>query len=256
MKKFTLTICLACALILPLSAQAEDTNISISARAKDALFIGEAVGGAFIIVRDKRDGDILVEGRTKGGGGDQAKIMADTKRDSVWRDDKSAHFEFSLDLFEPTPVSIEVSGPYGQTQSLVKASADYLLIPGKDYTQDNGIIIELPGFIVDVLNPAINHTAKFNPEGTWPLQANVTKLSGDPIAKDTPWSPERYAVEAHIYRGDLFLAKVAMETTAQPGIYATNMKFQEAGTYRIVVTAFDSKTLEGGTDATTITLEP
>lgn len=256
MRKITLAIALF-SLAFPMAAYAKDTNINISVKAKDALFIGEAVGGAYVIVRDKRDGDILVEGRTTGGSGDAVKIMKDAgSRDAVITNESSAHFSFSLDLYEPTPVSIEVSGPYGQMQSLAKASTDYLIIPGKDYTKGNGIILELPGFIVDVMNPAANRTAKFSPEGTLPLQVNVTKLSGAHINAATPWPPERYEIEASIYRGDLFLTHIKLEKTEQPGIFGTNMKFQEPGTYRVVVTAFDPVTMEAGMDSTIITLEP
>jgi hypothetical protein len=255
MKKFILALALMPIMTFP--AHADDTNISIAVKSKDALFVGEAVGGAYIIVRNRLNGDILAEGRTTGGSGDRAKIMAETTaRDAVQFDDQSAHFSFSLDLYEPTPVTIEAAGPNAQEQARVEASTDYLIIPGKDYSKGNGIIVELPGFIVDVTSPPVNHKAKFNADTAIPLQANIAKLCGCHIGKDSPWPPERYDVEAGIYRGDLFMAKVKMEKTDQPGIYGTNMKFQEAGTYRLVVTAFDPHTMEGGMDSTTITLEP
>ncbi|MCM2343109.1 MAG: hypothetical protein NDJ24_00950 [Alphaproteobacteria bacterium] len=258
MKKVILASLTSCALLLAATpAYAVDTNVKISVKSKDALFIGESVGAAYIIVRDKRDGDILVEGSTTGNSGKRDLVMTPSvARDAVIVDEDTSRFEFSLDIYEPTPVTVEVSGPYGQMQSLAKASADYLLIPGKDYTQGNGIIVEIPGFIVDVMSPPANRKAKFNAEGTLPLQVNVTKLCGCHIDKDTPWPPERYEVEAGIYRGEVLLASIKLEKAEQPGIYGTNLKFEEAGTYRVVVTAFDSKTLEGGMDSTTITLDP
>lgn len=258
MKKTILTTLTSCALLaLATPAHAVDTNVSISVKSKDAMFIGESVGAAYVIVRDKRDGDILVEGRTTGNSGKRDLIMATSAaRDTVIVDEETSRFEFSLDLYEPTPVTVEVSGPYAQRQSLAKASADYLLIPGKDYTQGNGIIVEIPGFIVDVMSPPANRKAKFSAEGTLPLQVNVTKLCGCHIDKDGPWPPERYEVEAAIYRGEVLLASLKLDKAEQPGIYGTNLKFEEAGTYRVVVTAFDSKTLEGGIDSTTITLDP
>lgn len=253
-------------LILPLAfllmtaapAWAADTNVSISVKAKDALFVGEAAGNAYVVVRDKRNGDVLAEGRTIGGSGDKSKIMGSDgyKRDTVLTDDKTAHFAFSLDLFEPTPVSIEASGPYGQMQSLVKSSTDYLLLPGKDYASGNGIVVELSGFIVDIMTPAINHTTKFKTDLTLPLQAQIAKLCGCHVDKSSPWPPERYDVEANVYRGDVFLASVKMDKLDQAGLYGANLKFQEPGTYRVMVTSFDAKTKESGVDSTTITLEP
>lgn len=254
MKKYLLALSLLPFLCVP--AWATDTNINISVKAKDALFIGEEAGNAYVIVRDKRNGDILAEGQTIGGSGDRNKIMNENVRDAIITNEKSAHFSFSLDLYAPTPVSIEVSGPYGQMQSMVKASSDYLLIPGKDYARGNGIIVELPGFIVDVLSPELNRKVRFSKDVTIPLQANVTKLCACPIEKGTPWPPERYEVEASFYRGDQLLAQIKMDKLDQPGLYATNMKFQEPGIYRVMVTAFDTETKEGGVDSTTITLEP
>lgn len=260
MKKYLLSSLASLTLLctaLATSAHAAETNFSISVKSKDAMFIGESVGGAHIIVRDKRDGDILVEGNTTGGSGDRSKIMTGShERDAIITNDTNAKFEFALDLYRPTPVTIEVSGPYAQGQALAKASADYLLIPGKDYTAGNGIIVEIPGFIVDVLNPPVNRKAKFNKDGTLPLEVNVTKLCGCHIDKGLPWPPERYQVEASIYRGDVLLATIPMEKQTQASLYAANLKFQEPGTYMVTVTAFDSKTLEGGMDSTTITLDP
>ena len=258
MKKIFLATLLSCSfLVLMPVANAADTNVTVRIKSKDAMFIGEAVGGAYVIVRDKRDGDILVEGRTSGGSGDSAKIMTETAtRGQAVADDETAKFEFSLDLYEPTHVSVEVSGPHGQAQSLAYASADYTLIPGKDYTKGDGVVVELPGFIVDVLSPPAAFKGKFSKDGTTLLKTNVAKLCGCNIHEGTPWPPARYEVEASIYRGDVFLAKVAMEKDKEPSIYNAALKFQEAGTYRVVVTAFDPVTLEGGVDSTTITLEP
>jgi hypothetical protein len=254
MKRLIATLALLPLMFSP--AYAVDTNVSIAVKSKDALFIGEAVGGSYVVVRDKRNGDVLAEGQTIGNSGDKTKIMGDLKRDAVITDSKHAHFSFSLDLYAPTPVSIEVSGPYGQMQSMVKANADYLLIPGKDYESGNGIIVELPGFIVDVMAPAINHKGKFSADLTLPLQANVAKLCGCHIEKSGTWPADRYEVEASIYRGDIFLASVKMEPLDQASLFGANLKFQEAGTYRVMVTAFDPNTKEGGVDSTTITLEP
>ncbi len=258
MKKIAFAVLLSCSLFaLTPVAHATDTNVTVRVKSKDAMFVGDAAGGAYVIVRDKRDGDILVEGRTSGNSGDRAKVMTDTQaRGAAVASDDTAQFEFSLDLYEPTPVSVEVSGPYGQAQSLTHASTDYILIPGKDYTKGDGIVVELPGFIVDVLSPPAAFKGKFSKDGTTLLKTNVAKLCGCNINEGTPWPPSRYEVEASIYRGNIFLAKVALEKDKEPSIYNAALKFQEAGTYRVVVTAFDPVTLEGGVDSTTITLEP
>lgn len=233
-----------------------ETDFVVTVKARDAKFIGSSAGGAQITIRDRNTGDIIASGITYGGTGDTASIMADSRaRDAVLVNEDTAKMQFSLELWEPTPVTITATAPFGQPQSLVSVSEDTVLIPGMDYTSGNGIMLELPGFAVDLLSPVPNQTMPFDPEVPFEIRANVMKLCGCKIADGTPWPPERYKVEARIYKDDLFITSIEMPYAGQPGIYGTNLKVPLSGSYRILVTAFDPATKEAGMDTTTIVME-
>lgn len=230
------------------------TNIQISVKAKDALFIGTSTGGAHISVINKLTGDIIADGITYGSSGDKDIIMKDNvARDEIITDDNSAKFSFSLDLMSPTLVTIVAKAPLSQKQSLVEVSQDYLLIPGKDYTSGNGIILELPGIIVDTLSPSAASKSKFDPDAPITLIANVKKLCGCDISTDGLWPANRYEVEAHIYKGAAYISTIPLQLNDNSH-FAARLKMPEPGIYRILITAYDPQTKEGGVDETTIIL--
>jgi len=232
-----------------------DTNFVITVKARDAKFVGTAMGGALVTIRDRRTGDILIHGNTSGGTGDTKKIMSDKPaRDAILVDDDTAKLQFSLEIFEPIPVTISATGPVGQAQASITVSEDMILIPGKDYTQGNGIMLELPGFAVDVLNPPINAKIKLDPKKPVPLHVNIVKMCGCHIAPNTPWPPERYEVDAHIYVDDIYIKSFPMEYKGQASQFIKNIQIPDTGTYRLIVTAFDKVTKEAGMDATSFTL--
>lgn len=230
------------------------TNISVYVRSHDGKFIGTSMGGAHIRIANKMTGDVLAEGLTYGSTGNTDVIMAENKkRDEIIVDEDTASFDVSLDLMSPTPVTITATAPLGQPQSMVSTSVDYVLIPYKDYSSGNGIIIDLPGMSVDILTPMAGHKVEYNPEKPVTIMANVTKLCGCQIDESTHWPPERYDVEAHLFRGTNPIGVIPMRNLGQSQ-YAANLKIPVAGTYNITVTAFDRETKEGGFDKTTIIL--
>lgn len=234
-----------------------ETNFAVTVKARDGSFIGSAAGGAEIVIRDRRTGDIIVHGATYGDSGDTAKLMADThKRDEVLVDKTTAKFQFSIEIFEPTPVTVSATGPLGQGQALATVSEDMILIPGKDYTAGNGIMLELPGFAVDVLSPSSGKVEKLDTKKPVPVVVNVLKMSGEAIAPGTKWVPERYEVEARVYKDDVFVALAPLSYGGQPGMFTQNLKLPSAGVYRVVVTAFDKETKEAGMDSASFTLTP
>jgi hypothetical protein len=232
-----------------------ETDFAVTVKARDGMFVGSAAGGAEIVIRDRRTGDIIVHGTAYGGSGDPAKLGAETrKRGEVLVDKDTAKFQFSIEIFEPTPVTVSATGPLGQGQALATVSEDMILIPGKDYTAGNGIMLELPGFAVDVLDPPAGTTAKLDPKKPIQVAANVLKMSGDPLAPGTRWDPARYEVEARVYKGDVFVALVPMEYGGKPGLFGQNLKLPSPGLYRVVVTAFDRETKEAGMDSSFFTM--
>lgn len=237
-------------------AQAKETDFIITVKSNDAKFIGTAAGGAHIMIRNRLTGDLIADGTTYGNTGDTALLMAEeTKRDATLISDGSARFQFSLEFWEPLPVTITATAPMGQEQSKVSISQDMILIPGKDYTAGNGILLEIPGLSVNVSSPQPNSSFDHNPEVPVTLEANIMHLCGCKIEEDSPWPPARYLVEAHIYKEGLYIASFEMPYANEPGIYSQNIKIPLPGIYKLVVTAFDPVTKESGMDSTTVVLK-
>ena len=80
-------------------------------------------------------------------------------------------------------------------------------------------------------------------------------MCGCKIAENSPWPPERYKVEAQIYKDGLFITAVDMPYAGEPGVYSVNIKIPLAGIYSVHVTAFDAQTKEAGMDTTTVTFK-
>ncbi len=148
MKKFIVAaLCLAGGLSYSVT-EAVQTNLVIRAKSKDAKFVGTKMGGAVVIVKDSATGKVLAEGLTEGGTGDTGKIMIDPKTRFGTIGDGAAKFETSINIDEPTLVTIDVSAPYVYRDNMIKSSTQMWLIPGKHITGE-GIIIEVPGFSVN-----------------------------------------------------------------------------------------------------------
>ena len=232
---------------------AQDTDFFIRVKANDGSFIGTSMGGARIIIRDKMTGDILMDGITRGGAGDAAKIMAAARGEKIV-DDGTAGIQFSLDIFEPVPVTITATGPLAQPQNMSTVTEDFILVPGKDYTAGNGIVLELAGLMVDITGPVIGSTSENDIEKIVPLTAKISTLAGDQPDTAGHWPADRFEVEATIYKDAQFVISFPLKHLETPGDFLAHMKFPAAGTYRIVLTAFDRMTKQAGMDSTTLTV--
>ncbi len=155
-------------------SEAVPTKVIVRAKAKDAKFIGTSMGGALVILRDSDTGEVLAKGFTVGGTGNTKRIMMEpVKRGTQLSDERTARFETTVDIDEPRFVTVEVYGPYAQKQSLIKSTTQVWLIPGKDIVGD-GIVVEMPGFVVDVMTPQAHEKIKMSGKRlSIPVRANI-----------------------------------------------------------------------------------
>ncbi len=176
MKHIGLGIGLAATLVTGVCG-ATETRVMVRARSKDAKFIGTSMGGALVVIRKADTGEVLASGLTSGGTGDTKRIMIEPlARGARLTDASTAGFEATLDLAEPTFVTVEVSGPMGQRESAAKASAQSWLIPGKHVAGD-GLIVEIPGFAVHVVAPLAHEVVALEGgKAQVPLVANVVMM--------------------------------------------------------------------------------
>ena len=71
----------------------------------------------------------------------------------------AAFFLAEIPLDRPTRVEVQAAGPLAYPQAIQRGTKTITLIPGKDIAGE-GVIIELDGLIVDILNPVASCTLK------------------------------------------------------------------------------------------------
>jgi len=231
---------------------AEQTKIIVRVKAKDAKFIGTSMGGARVVIRDSDTGAILAQGLTTGGTGNTDRIMRLPWQRRVWlSDEKTAKFETTLDIPEPTLVTIEATGPRSQRQAAITSSTQIWLIPGKPVDGD-GVILELAGFAVDLLSPQ-NSAGFKRADGTLKLsvRANVVMMCGCPVTSGGLWNADEYDVAALVKQNGKLVQTVTLTITDTANTFAGNLTVTESGSYEIIVYAYDAQTGNTGVDAVT-----
>jgi len=157
------------------SAEKVPTKIIVRVVAKDSKVIGSGVGGAFVRIRNLETGEILAQGKQEGGTGDTESIMVRPRKrgEIIYGTSGSASFQAEISLDQPTQVEIYTEAPLAYPQSIQKGSKTLTLIPGK-HILGEGVIIELDGLIVNILNPSAKEVLKKGEEVT--IKAEVRTL--------------------------------------------------------------------------------
>jgi hypothetical protein len=144
-----------------LSAEKVLTKVIVRVVSKDAKVIGSGVGGAFVRIKDLETGESLAQGKQEGGTGDTDRIMVQPRRrgETVYGTSGAAFYEAGIPLDRLTQVEIYAEAPLAYPQSIQKGSKTLTLIPGK-HVLGEGVIIELDGLIVNILNPSPKEVLK------------------------------------------------------------------------------------------------
>lgn len=236
-------------IFIPASLTAQETTVMVRARAKDAKFIGSSIGGARILIKDATSGEILAQGYTHGSTGNTDILMKQAReRHKNISDEKTAGFKASLALKEPLFVTVEAYAPYNKKQARVLSSTQLWLIPGKDITGD-GLVLEIPGFVVDILSPQTHERLK--EDETVSLKANVVMMCGCPVSEGGIWDASGYEVKAIISREGEKLKEVSLEPEEKSSTFSANTSL-EKGLYEITIYAYDPVTGNTGLDKTNI----
>ncbi len=139
---------------LPAAAQAIPTKVMVRAVSRDAKVIQDPVGGARITIREVATGNVLAQGVQRGRSGNTELIMVQPRARgaTVYDTPGTAGFLATLMLDRPTVVEITAEGPLGNPQATQRASKTLLLVPGQ-HVLGEGVLLEIHGFIVDLLAP-------------------------------------------------------------------------------------------------------
>lgn len=231
---------------------AQETSVMIRVQSKDAKFIGTSIGGAKVIVRDENSGEILAEGMTAGSTGNTDIIMKKPRvRGERITNDSTAGFLAKIKIDKPVFVTVEATAPYNKKQASVRSSTQLWLFPGKDITGE-GVILEVPGFVVDILSPQTHET--INTEKEVQITANVVLMCGCPVTEGGIWDANKYEVMASISKDGKEVQNLPLKVTEKPSTFSGSLQL-DPGNYEIIVYAFDPAEGNTGLDKTNIIIK-
>jgi hypothetical protein len=210
-----------------------------------------------VVIRDAQTGQVLASGLTAGSTGNTQMLMKQPHaRGMPLADEGSAKFTATLDLSEPRLVTVEVTGPQAQRQAMATSSTQLWLLPGK-HIEGDGLILELPGFVVDVLDPPAHEFLKLTAGKTLtvPLRANLTLMCGCPTEPKGLWDSSRYELQAQVKLNGQVLTSVPLQYAGKTSSFSADLSIQQKGAYEITVMAFDPVTGNAGLDRTTFIVE-
>ena len=241
-------------LLAPMAGQAEPTEITVRVISKDAKFIGSSIGGMRVTLRDGHTGEVLATGITSGGTGNTGLVMHNEGgRRARLADETAAGFKTVLDLEEPRLIEVEAYGPLAQPQAAHRVSSSQWVVPGRHLSAGDGWVLELPGFVVDVLTPpaAIKLSAATR---QLELRANVIMMCGCPIKPEGLWDANGYEVKAIVRRNGELVRRLDLSYAGETSQFAGSLPIEAPGTYDVVVYAYDPANGNTGLDRTTFTV--
>lgn len=222
-------------------ADVTNTSITVRVQARGGKFLGDDIGGAVVTIRDAMTGELFATGATAGTSGalsptyasnaSLSTIVTPTSGPSTvqWllavdansRKTNTSSFTARLSIDRPRLLAVEAFGPIGGLQSAHRVTATQWIVPGQDLTQPPGLVIVLPGLLVQVMSPA-THT-EFPPsisKRSLDILANVAMMCGCPISNvsNNPWVPSDFDVAAQI------------RVVGGPDVQKVTLAFNQAGT--------------------------
>lgn len=200
------------------------TNIDVRVIAKGGKFLGDDVGGAMVSIHNAQTGELLATGNTAGGSGDVNLMSMSINRTQTYVTDNAAVFSAALSLTEPCLLKISAWGPKAGLQSANTVTAMQWMIPGIDITGGDGLLLEIPGLLVQAMEPATHTNLTAAKTSTVNFLANVTMMCGCPIEAGSPWDPSLFEVGVQVQQlggtvSDSFLLSYTGTTSQFSGSY-------------------------------------
>lgn len=234
------------------TAVAEPTEIVVRVMSRDAKFVGSSMGGVAIILRDAQSGEVLARGVTEGGTGDTIQIMQSPGRRAVLASADAAAFRAILDIDRPRLIEAEAFGPLAQRQSAVRVTSQQWLLPGRHVREGNGWLLELAGFVVDIVDSSAPRRAQAG--DSIEVRASIMMMCGCPTQPGGLWDASRYELRAQVLRDGVDIGDIALAYSGAPSQYSARIEAREAGAYDVLVTAYDAATGNTGVDRTTFSV--
>jgi len=223
---------------------ATTTRVMVHVLARDAKLVGSNVGGALVTVTDVATGRVLAQGRHDGGTGDTRRIMSEPhqRAQPLFDTQGAAGFVAELDIRSPTVVEIAATGPGEPEDATMRASKTLLVVPGHDITGD-GVVLELHGFRIELLEPGVPTATAGQPFTT---TARVTMMCGCPTQPGGMWNADHIQILARLLDGDRVLAETPLAFTGTTSQYRGALTPPTAGSYTLEVLAIDGANANAG----------
>ena len=258
---------------------AGSTSITVRVQAKGGKFLADDIGGAEVTIRDAQTGERLGGGLALGtsSGNLSPQYSADASLSAIvtpaagskgaptvnWLspDASTSGLTTKLAISRPTLLEIGAFGPLGGLQSAHRVTASQWIVPGQVLDQGPGFVVEIPGLLVQVMEPA-THLEILQTSLPYKLhfRVNVTMMCGCQIADGQPWVPRDFDVTAAIGP----VGKPATDTVrlsfpgSEPSLFTGSFKVRRraSGSYQAVVTAIQRSTGNTGTGTVTFSIKP
>lgn len=249
---------LACSILLTAAAPAaaEETRVTVRVLSRGAKFVGSSMGGVRVTIADADTGQLLATGSTVGSTGDTERIMKTSHpRGAALSTPGSAAFTTALDLDAPRRLRVTASGPLAQLQAANEVSLTQWILPGKHLDGGDGLLLELPGFVLDLASPPAHLQLKGVPQ-TVELAANLVMMCGCPSSPGGLWNSDGWQVAATIERDGVRVAEVPLVYAGTSSQFAATWTAGEPGTYQVIAWAYDPANGNTGLDRTTFVVNP
>jgi len=209
------------------------------------------MGGARVVLRDAQTGEILSQGVTEGSTGDTKRIMLpEGGARAIRADDGAAKYVATLDLDAPRLIEVEAYGPLAQPQAAHRVTSTQWVVPGRHISGGDGWVLELPGYVVDVLAPPA-HVKLPADTSTVSLRANVALMCGCPIVPGGLWDADTLEVRALVTRNGERLAPVDLTFAGETSQFSGAVPIEGPGLYDVTVYAYNPANGNTGVDRTT-----
>jgi len=150
----------------------------------------------------------------------------------------------------------EAYGPLGAPQSARRVVIQQWIAPGRDLVGTDGIVMEIPGLLVQITSPPTHHQVPA-PGTAVRIHANVAMMCGCPIeGAGTVWPQQKFDVSALIAvaAGNVWrpVQVRRLEWTGEPSQFRTEWTLPGYGFYQVTVFAREQGSANTGVDRVTV----
>jgi hypothetical protein len=233
------------------------TSVLVRVQARGGKFLGPDIGYSYITIRDVASGNLLAQsvaagdsgqlGPTLGAGVSSGAVIIDSTTVN-WLSvtdgspSPTAGFLATFELDRPALIEISAAGQPTGVPTQHTTSVQMWIWPGAQLTTEPGLILELPGLNVEILEP--NPAQPPPPGASISVRAWVTMMCGCKIEDGKPWPTGEFEVNAWLVAPDGTIASTALlaievvNHQQVPSVFTGALPYPEiSGDYQLVVSA-------------------